>query len=152
MKLALFYWASLVTQMIKNLPTRQETQSSISGSGRSPREGNGNLPQYSYLWNSMDYRRTWLSNECICMSRWKSLGSLRSLLWSESCLGPASCSFPSWIPSGSTVKATAVSDGLIVMISFAYWFGRQHSSWMPSIRKYLLSIFMLNYTGKCLKS
>ena len=31
--------ASLVAQMVKNLPAMQETQGSIPGSGRSPREG-----------------------------------------------------------------------------------------------------------------
>ena len=55
-------WASLVAQMVKNLPAMQETwvQSlgSIPGSGRSLGEGNGNPLQDSYLENSMN-RGTW---------------------------------------------------------------------------------------------
>ena len=48
---------SLVTQMVKHLPTLQET-GSIPGSGRSPGDGNGNPLQYSCLENPMD-RGTW---------------------------------------------------------------------------------------------
>ena len=58
--------ASLVDQMVKNLPAMQETQ---VWSRRSPGEGNGNPIQYSYLENSMDKGAwwdhkswTWLSN------------------------------------------------------------------------------------------
>ena len=63
-----FYWASLVAQRVKHLPTMQETgglegkasaynagdPGSIPGSGRSPGEGNGNPLQYSCLENPMD--------------------------------------------------------------------------------------------------
>ena len=45
---------SLVAQVVKNPPAVQE----ISGSGRSPRKGNGYPLQYSYLANSMD-RGAW---------------------------------------------------------------------------------------------
>ena len=44
--------------VVKSLPTVQETPSSIPGSGRSPREGNGNPLQYSHLENPMD-RGAW---------------------------------------------------------------------------------------------
>ena len=47
-------WASLVAQMVKNLPTIQETGSSVLGLGRSPGEGNGNPLQYFCLESSMD--------------------------------------------------------------------------------------------------
>ena len=40
-------WFSLIAQLVKNLPAMQE----IPGSGRSPREGNGNPLQYSCLEN-----------------------------------------------------------------------------------------------------
>ena len=40
--------------MVKNLPTMQEMQVSIPGSGRSSGEGNGNPLQYSCLENSTD--------------------------------------------------------------------------------------------------
>ena len=43
-------WASLVAQMVKNLPASEDL-GSISGSGRSPGEGNGYPPQYSCLEN-----------------------------------------------------------------------------------------------------
>ena len=51
--------ASLAAQMIKNLPTIQETQVGlVPGSGRSPAEGNGSPLQYSCLENPMD-RGAW---------------------------------------------------------------------------------------------
>ena len=55
----LFYTSSLylrVAQTIKNLPAVQETW--VSGSGRSPGEGNGSPLQYSCQENSMD-RGAW---------------------------------------------------------------------------------------------
>ena len=55
------YGASHLTQWVKNLPAMQEMQtdtSSIPGSGRSPREGNGNPFWYSCLENSTD-REDW---------------------------------------------------------------------------------------------
>ena len=45
--------ASLVAQMVKNLPANAGDPGSISGSGRSPGEGNSNPLQYSCLENSM---------------------------------------------------------------------------------------------------
>ena len=50
-----YSWASLVAQLVKNLPAMQETYlGTIPGLGRSPGEGNGYLLQYSGLENSMD--------------------------------------------------------------------------------------------------
>ena len=46
-----YYWASLVAQMVKNLPTGDP--GSIPGLGRSLREGNGYRLQYSCLENPM---------------------------------------------------------------------------------------------------
>ena len=46
--------ASLVAQTVKNLPAMQEDLGLIPGSGRSPREGNGNPFQYFCLENPMD--------------------------------------------------------------------------------------------------
>ena len=40
--------------MVKNLPANAGDASSTPGSGRSPRVGNGNPLQYSYLEKSMD--------------------------------------------------------------------------------------------------
>ena len=51
--LIVFHRTSLVAQMVKRLPTMQETRS-IPGSGRSSGEGNGNPLQYSCLENPMD--------------------------------------------------------------------------------------------------
>ena len=50
-------WASLVAQMVKNLPAMRKTRS-IPGLERSLGEGNGNPLQYSYLENTMD-REAW---------------------------------------------------------------------------------------------
>ena len=47
---------SLVAQIVKCLPTMQETQGSIPGSGRSPGEGNGNPLQDSCLEKSHERR------------------------------------------------------------------------------------------------
>ena len=56
-------WASLVAQMVKNLPAMRETTwvwslGLIPGLGKSPGEVNGNLLQYSCLENPMD-RGAW---------------------------------------------------------------------------------------------
>ena len=51
-------WASLVAQIIKNLPANAGDPGSIPGLGRSPEEENGNPLQYSCLENPMD-RRAW---------------------------------------------------------------------------------------------
>ena len=42
-----YSWASLVAQMVKNLPAIQETLVQSLGGEDSPGEGNGNLLQYS---------------------------------------------------------------------------------------------------------
>ena len=57
--------ASLVVQLVKNLPAMQEIACNagdlgwIPGSGRSPGEGKGNPFQYSCLRNSMDGGAWW---------------------------------------------------------------------------------------------
>ena len=48
----------LVAQMVRSMPAMQET-GSISGSGRSPGERNGNSSQYFCLENSMDRGAWW---------------------------------------------------------------------------------------------
>ena len=45
--------------VVKNLPANAGDPCSISGSGRSPGEGNGNPLQYSCLENSMDRGAWW---------------------------------------------------------------------------------------------
>ena len=47
-------WASLLGQMVKNLPASAGDAGSLPGSGRSPGEGNGNPLQHSCLENPMD--------------------------------------------------------------------------------------------------
>ena len=54
------YWASLVAQLLKNLPANEGDMGSVPGLGRSPGEGNGNPVQYSCLGNPMD-RGAWLA-------------------------------------------------------------------------------------------
>ena len=53
-----YSWASLVTQLVKNLPAMQETWVRSPGLGRSPGEGKGYLLQYSGLENSMDCKES----------------------------------------------------------------------------------------------
>ena len=50
--------ASLVAQLVKNLPANAGDMDSIPGSGKCPGEVNGNLFQYSCLENPMD-RGAW---------------------------------------------------------------------------------------------
>ena len=52
------YWDSLVAQKVKNPFCSAGDLGLIPGLGRSPREGNDNPLQYSFLENSMD-RGTW---------------------------------------------------------------------------------------------
>ena len=47
--------------VVKNLPTKAGDVGSIPGSGRSPREGNGNPLQYSCLGIPMDRGAWWAS-------------------------------------------------------------------------------------------
>ena len=47
--------ASLIAQLVKNLPAMQDTLGSIPGLGRFPGEGIGYPLQYSGLENSLDY-------------------------------------------------------------------------------------------------
>ena len=49
-----YSWASLVAQLVKNLPEMQETWVRSPGLGKSPGEGKGYPLQYSGLENSMD--------------------------------------------------------------------------------------------------
>ena len=51
--------ASLVDQMVKNLPAMQQTQAQSLGQEDSPGEGNGNPLQYSCLGNPMDRGPWW---------------------------------------------------------------------------------------------
>ena len=53
------FWASLVAQMVKNLPAKQEVWVQFLSQEESPREGNGNPLQYSCLGNPMDRRAWW---------------------------------------------------------------------------------------------
>ena len=61
-----FTWpgASSVAQMVKNMPTMQETQAP-----RSPGEGNGYPLQYSCLKNSMDRGPWWATVHGVAKSR-----------------------------------------------------------------------------------
>ena len=53
--------ASMVVQMVKNLPVVQETRVQSLGRGRSPGERNGNPLQYSCLENLMDRGAWWVA-------------------------------------------------------------------------------------------
>ena len=53
------FWASLVAQMVKNLPAKQEVWVQSLSQEDSLGEGNGNPHQYSCLGNPMDRRAWW---------------------------------------------------------------------------------------------
>ena len=56
-----YIWKSFPGSLVvKNLPASAGDASSIPGSGRSPREGNGNRLQYSSLRNPMDRVALWV--------------------------------------------------------------------------------------------
>ena len=55
--------ASLVAEVVKNLPASVGDPGSIPGLGRAPREGNGYPLQYSRLENLMD-RGAWWATVC----------------------------------------------------------------------------------------
>ena len=56
--ISLHFWASLVAQIVKNLPTMQKTWVRSLGQEDPLAEGNGNSLQYSCLENTMD-RGAW---------------------------------------------------------------------------------------------
>ena len=57
--LSKLYWASLMSQTVKNLPAKEGDMGLIPGSGRSPGEGNGNPLQYSCIENLLDRGALW---------------------------------------------------------------------------------------------
>ena len=61
--------ASLVDQMVKNLPAMQQTQAQSLGQEDSPGEGNGNPLQYSCLENPMDRGAWWAPVHGVANSR-----------------------------------------------------------------------------------
>ena len=62
-------WASLVTQMVKNLPAMQKTWVQSLGWEDSPGVGNGNQLQYSFLENPMDREAGWAIVHGVAKSR-----------------------------------------------------------------------------------
>ena len=66
--------ASLVAQMVKNPPAKQETWVCIPGSIRSPREGKGNPLQYSCLQNSKN-RGDWQATVHGAAKNWAQLSN-----------------------------------------------------------------------------
>ena len=50
----MYTWASLMAQMVKNLPANAGDPGSIPGSRKSPEEGNGNSLKYSCPENPVD--------------------------------------------------------------------------------------------------
>ena len=62
-----YSWASLVAQMVKNLPAMQETPSSIPGSRNSPGEGIGYPLQYSWASLVTQLVKTWLTKRETCV-------------------------------------------------------------------------------------
>ena len=72
MRLVPLYWASQVALVAKNLPASAGDigdKSSITGSGRSPGEGNGNPLQYSCLENPMSKGAWWAAVHKVTKNR-----------------------------------------------------------------------------------
>ena len=76
-----YSWASLVAQLVKNLPAMQETWVQSLGWGRSPGEGKG-YSQYSGLENSMD---SWWGRKDSDMTERLSLSLSRVQAWVQAC-------------------------------------------------------------------
>ena len=75
--LGLAYIEAFPCLAVKNLPELQETRGSISGSGRSPGEGNGYPFQYSCWKNPLDRGSWWVSISKLCPGSGQAL-TLRS--------------------------------------------------------------------------
>ena len=65
----IYFYASLVAQVVKNPSTRQEDLGSITGLGRSPEKGNGYPLRYSCLENSMDREAWWAIAQVVTKSQ-----------------------------------------------------------------------------------
>ena len=89
-------WASQVGSMVKNLPTVQEPQetlSSIPGLTRSPEEGNGNPLQYSCLENPRNRGAWWAAVPGVTerptqLSAWACIQLLTTASWTSSWMFP----------------------------------------------------------------
>ena len=73
-----YSWASLVAQLVNNLPAIHVDLGLIPGLGRSPGEGKGYPLQYSGLENSMD-RGTWQATVHGVLKSWTRLDDFHSL-------------------------------------------------------------------------
>ena len=73
------FQASLMAQIVKNLPLMAGDLGLIPVLGRSPGEGNGNPPQYSCLENSMD-RGAWHSTVHEVLGSWTQLSYNHELI------------------------------------------------------------------------
>ena len=74
-----YSWASLVAQLVKNLPAMQETWVKSLGLGRSPGEGKGYSLQYSGLENSMDCIVYWVAKSRTRLINFHSLTDVKYL-------------------------------------------------------------------------
>ena len=75
--------ASQVAQLVKNTLSNAREMGSISGSGRSPGEGQGNPLQYSFQENPMDRGDWWAIVHGIANTSWPALDIINnSVIWS----------------------------------------------------------------------
>ena len=97
--------------VIKNPPAKAGDMSSIPGSGRSPREGNGNLLQHSCLENPMDRAACWATVHRISeeSDMTEQLKSHSSTLYHQ---GGLLCSLPSPCIWGHGLRALFNSDNI----------------------------------------
>ena len=115
---------SLVAQRLKRLPAMQETTVPSLGWEDSPGEGNGNPLQYSCLENPMDGGAWWATVHGVTKSRTR----LSDFTFTFSYVGPVSCVFTSWVPSGLTSSPSvvaAITDDYDIL---CLWYGRKYST------------------------
>ena len=161
-------WTFLVAQMVKHLPTVQETwaQSLIPGSGRSPGEGNGNLLQYSCLENPMDGEVWWATVCGVAKSRtwWVTSFSLSQVMlvlltwrsnlenYTTSKISGVCVYLPEACPDDPPVWMTHLGclDGFSpskVPIPFSYHFLRKTAPILILLPKIMMVVVLMMVTG-----
>ena len=151
------YWASLVAQMVKNLPAMQETWVWSLGQEDSLDKGMGTQVQYSWLENSMDrgaWWATWSPLSCRVGHHWETNTNTRKLsgsfinqhifpecpLWAKQCVRGLVC--VANLICETDVKLIAISAASKTMIWRRYEQTFCYFSSPHQFNKYLLSVYL----------